>query len=187
MAPACRPSPPRTRRAAPPRSCRNRRRRRPGGPSAWGSPCPGSPRGSRPAGRAFPRSRSWRRRPRSRAALEAEGETFARGAAGVEVEQLGRRVAHLLGRLARLLPLARAELVQRRFLGADAGVARDQVQLRHRHVERRLVGVFEVQELAGPSPRSMLISPVAPMPWLTCTTGSPTFSSEVPRSARRRR
>ena len=38
--------------------------------------------------------------------------------------------------------------MQRRFLGADAGVARDQVQLRDRHVERRLVGVLELQELA---------------------------------------
>jgi hypothetical protein len=39
--------------------------------------------------------------------------------------------------------------VQRRLVGADAGVAADQVQLRHRHVQRGLVGVFQVQELAG--------------------------------------
>ena len=79
---------------------------------------------------------------------EAEGEALARGAAGVEVEQLGGGVAHLLGGLALgLVPLARAEPVQRRLVGADAGVAADQVQLRHRHVERRLVGVLEVQEL----------------------------------------
>ena len=83
--------------------------------------------------------------------LEAEREALARGAARVEVQQLGGGVAHLLGGLAPgLVPLARAEPVQRRLLGADAGVARDQVQLRDRHVERRLVGVLEVQELARP-------------------------------------
>ena len=88
---------------------------------------------------------------------------LARGAAGVQVQQLGGGVAHLLGGLALgLVPLARAQPVQRRFFGADAGVAADQVQLRHRHVERGLVGVLQVQELAGAafaSPRSMFISP----------------------------
>jgi hypothetical protein len=39
--------------------------------------------------------------------------------------------------------------VQRRFLGADSRVAGDQVELRDRHVERRLVGVLELEELAG--------------------------------------
>jgi hypothetical protein len=82
---------------------------------------------------------------------EAVGMAFARGAAGVQVQQLGGGVAHLLGGLALgLLPLARAQPVQRRLVGADAGVAADQVQLRHRHVQRGLVGVLEVQELAGP-------------------------------------
>src|SRR5206468_2027809 len=37
-----------------------------------------------------------------------------------------------------------------RLVGADAGVAADQMQLSHRYVQRRLVRVFEVQELAGP-------------------------------------
>ena len=56
--------------------------------------------------------------------LEAERVAFARGAARVEVEQLGGGVAHLLGGLAPgLVPLAGAELVQRRLVGADAGVA----------------------------------------------------------------
>jgi hypothetical protein len=100
---------------------------------------------------ASPRSRSSRER-LVVVRLEAEREALARGAAGVEVEQLGGGVAHLLGGLApRLLPLARAEAVQRRLLGADAGVARDQVQLCHRHVERRLVGVLEVQVFGGSS------------------------------------
>ena len=81
--------------------------------------------------------------------LEAERETLTRGAASVEVQQLGSGVAHLLGGLALgLVPLAGAEAVQRCFVCADAGVACDQVQLRNRHVERRLVGVLEVQELA---------------------------------------
>jgi hypothetical protein len=84
---------------------------------------------------------------RSRAAV-AEGMAFARGAAGVDVEQLGGRVAHLLGGLALgLFPLAAAQLVQRRLVGAHAGVAADQVQLADRHVEHGLVGVFQVQEL----------------------------------------
>jgi hypothetical protein len=76
---------------------------------------------------------------------------LARGPARVERQQLGRGVAHLLGGLALgLLPLARAELVQRCFVGRHAGVAADQVQLRHRHIQRGLVRVFEVQELARP-------------------------------------
>ena len=82
--------------------------------------------------------------------LEAERETLACGTARIQVQQLGGGVAHLLGGLAPgLVPLAGAEPVQRCFLGADAGVARDQMELRDRHVERGLVGVFEVQELAG--------------------------------------
>ena len=95
--------------------------------------------------------------------LEAEREALARGAPRVEVQQLGGGVAHLLGGLApRLFPLARAELVQRRLLGAHAGVARDQVQLRDRHVELRLVGVLEVQELARllvAPPRAIVVRP----------------------------
>ncbi len=92
---------------------------------------------------------------------EARGESFvvvrriavrvalSCGAACVQCEQFGRGVAHLLGGAAfGLLPLPRTELVQRRLFGRHAGVARDQVQLRHRHVERGLVGVLEVQELA---------------------------------------
>lgn len=76
----------------------------------------------------------------------AEGMALPRGAAGVDVEQLGGRVAHLLGGLALgLFPLAGAQPVQRRLVGADAGVAADLVQLRDGHVERGLVGVLQVQ------------------------------------------
>ena len=73
---------------------------------------------------------------------------FAGGAAGVDVEQLGSGVAHLLGGLALgFFPLAAAQLVQRGLVGAHAGVASDQLQLAHRHIQRGFVGVFEVQKL----------------------------------------
>ena len=39
--------------------------------------------------------------------------------------------------------------MQRCFIGTDAGVAADLVQLADRHVERSFVGVLQVQELAG--------------------------------------
>ncbi|MPM49586.1 hypothetical protein SDC9_96316 [bioreactor metagenome] len=80
--------------------------------------------------------------------IEAERMALARGAARVDVEQLGSGVAHLLGGLALgLLPLAAAQLVQRRLVGRHAGVAADELQLADRHIERGLVGVFQVQEL----------------------------------------
>src|SRR4051812_38146638 len=73
---------------------------------------------------------------------KTESVAFARGAAGIEVQQFGGGVAHLFGRLALgLFPLARAELVQRRLVGADTGVAADLVQLADRYIEGRLVGV----------------------------------------------
>ena len=37
--------------------------------------------------------------------------------------------------------------MQRRFVGADAGVTTDQVQLADRHIQRGLVGIFEMQKL----------------------------------------
>ncbi len=80
--------------------------------------------------------------------VEAEWMAFASSAPGIEVEQFGRGVARLLGRLAaRLFPLPGAERVQRRALRRGAGIAADLVQLRHRHVERRVAGVGEMQEL----------------------------------------
>ena len=76
-----------------------------------------------------------------------KGVALARGAAGVNVEQLGGGVAHLLGGAALgLFPLAAAQLVQRRFVGRDTGVAADELQLADGHVERGLVGVLQVQE-----------------------------------------
>ena len=74
-----------------------------------------------------------------------EGMALAGGAPGIDVEQLCSSVAHLLSRLAAgFFPLARSQAVQRRFFGADAGIAADQVQLADRHVERGFVGVFQM-------------------------------------------
>ena len=85
---------------------------------------------------------------------ELERVALARGAQRIEVEQLRGGVAHLLGGLAaRLVPLAAAELVQRRGGRIGAAVAADQVQLRHRHVQRGLVRVLELQELGRPARR----------------------------------
>src|SRR6185369_9830083 len=72
-------------------------------------------------------------------------------ALGVEREQLGGRVAHLLGRaLLRLIPLPAAELVQRRFLGLRTAIAADDAELRNRDVELVAALVFEQQELGLP-------------------------------------
>ena len=78
-----------------------------------------------------------------------QGRAALRLALRVQVEQLGGDVADLVGgALARLRPLVGAELVQRRAFGRGAGIARDQVQLLHRHVELVAAGVFEHHELA---------------------------------------
>ena len=67
----------------------------------------------------------------------------------VQVQQFGGHVADLVGgALARLGPLIGAELVQRRAFGRGAGVARDQVQLLHGHVQLVAARVFEHHELA---------------------------------------
>ena len=84
-----------------------------------------------------------------RASRAAQRRALARLALRVQVEQFRGHVADLLGgALARLGPLIGAELVQRRAFGRRAGVARDQVQLLHRHVELVAAGVFEHHELA---------------------------------------
>eukprot|EP01036_Dinobryon_divergens_P056940 gene56940-biopygen47182 len=79
---------------------------------------------------------------------EAVGQALLGGAQGVEVEQLGGGVAHLLGRLAAgAVPLLRTQLVKRRLFRADAGVAADQLQLAHRHIQGGFVGIFQVKKL----------------------------------------
>ena len=76
-----------------------------------------------------------------------ERVAFAQRAPGVQVEQFGGRVAHLFGRLALgFLPLAGAERMQRRVLGRGARIARNDMQLRHRHVQLGVLGVLQVQE-----------------------------------------
>jgi len=80
--------------------------------------------------------------------FEVELVALAGGALGIQMEQLGGRVAHLLGGLLfGFFPLAAAEPVQRDRLRVGAAVAADQMQLRHRHIQRVAAGVFEMQEL----------------------------------------
>ena len=77
-----------------------------------------------------------------------KGIAFAGGTAGVDVQQLGSHVAHLLGGLALgFLPGFRAQAVQRRQLIIAAGVAGDQVQVGYGHIELGAFGVFQGQEL----------------------------------------
>src|SRR3954468_16795848 len=69
----------------------------------------------------------------------------------IEREKLRRGVAHLLRRaLLRLVPLAAAELVQRRLLGLRAAVAADDAELGDRNVELVAAFVLEQQELGLP-------------------------------------
>ena len=80
--------------------------------------------------------------------LDVKGVALARGAYGVQVQQFGGSVAHLgRGFFLGFFPLLAAQLVQGRGLGQAAGVAADDVQLRHRHIELVLAGVFKQQEL----------------------------------------
>ena len=73
-------------------------------------------------------------------------------ASRVQIEQLGRGVVDALRGLALgLVPGVGAELVQRRCLRRRAGVAADQVERVHRHVQLVAVRVFEQQELVGQS------------------------------------
>ncbi len=79
-----------------------------------------------------------------------EGIALARGAAGIDVEQLGGHVPYLFGGLALgLLPGFGAQLVQGRQGVVGARVAGDQVQVGHRHVQLGVVGIFEQQEFLG--------------------------------------
>ncbi|MCY1352807.1 hypothetical protein D9M69_391260 [compost metagenome] len=75
---------------------------------------------------------------------------FASGAAGIDVQQFGGDITHLLGGLALgLLPGFRAQAVQRRQGVVAAGVAGDQVQAGHRHIELGFLGVLQGEELRG--------------------------------------
>ena len=79
---------------------------------------------------------------------DLEGVAGAGLAPGIEIEQFGGGVAHLLGGLAPgLVPLVGTELVQRRDLGRGTGVAAQFVQRGHRHVEGVGTGVFQHHEL----------------------------------------
>ncbi len=79
-----------------------------------------------------------------------EGIALAGGAACIDVEQLGGDVAHLFGGLALgLLPGFRAQAVQRCQGVVAAGVAGDQVQAGHRHVELGFLGIHQGEEFGG--------------------------------------
>ena len=79
---------------------------------------------------------------------QLELEAFTSGALGVESQQFGRAVTCLLGcTTAGFIPLARAQLVQRRMLGVGTAVTGDYVQLGHGHIQGAALGVFQVQEL----------------------------------------
>ncbi|MNH09223.1 hypothetical protein D3C79_686700 [compost metagenome] len=78
-----------------------------------------------------------------------EGIAFACRAAGIDVEQLGGHVAHLFGGFARgFLPGLRAQSMQGRQGIITAGVAGDQVQVGHWHVELGTLGVFQGEEFS---------------------------------------
>ena len=82
--------------------------------------------------------------------VHLEGVAFACSAAGVDVEQLRRRVTNLRrGARARLRPLVAAELVQRRGLRGRAGIAADAFERLDRHVQLVALGVFEHEEFGG--------------------------------------
>lgn len=67
--------------------------------------------------------------------VHLQRQTGTRTSAGLDFQQFGRHVADLFGRLALGLgPLLAAQRMQRRGLGRGAGIAADQMQLRHRHI-----------------------------------------------------
>ena len=77
-----------------------------------------------------------------------EGKTVARRAQGIDIQQLGCHVAHLLCRLApRLDPGLAAEFVAGRVVRAC--VAADEVQVGDRHEQLVATGILEGQELGG--------------------------------------
>ena len=79
--------------------------------------------------------------------LVVERMALARGALGVQIEQFRRRVARLFHRAALgLFPLAAAQAVQRRGVRIAAEIARDQMQMRDRHIQLVAAGEFQGQE-----------------------------------------
>jgi hypothetical protein len=79
--------------------------------------------------------------------LEDELMALAGRALGIQVQQFGGGVVHLLGGLLlRLFPLARAQRVQLDGFRVRAAVARDDLQLGDGYVELGAGGVFEVEE-----------------------------------------
>src|SRR5512145_1082785 len=77
--------------------------------------------------------------------------TLSGSALGIQREQLGGGVAHLsCGARLGFVPLAAAQLVQRRLLGLRTAVAADHAELRDRDVELVPALVFEDKEFTLP-------------------------------------
>ena len=76
--------------------------------------------------------------------VEGEFEAFLRRALGIKVEQFGSGVARFFGGFAfGFAPRTAAEFVQLHGVGRLAGIAADEMQLRHRHIKLRLARVFK--------------------------------------------
>ncbi|MNI53842.1 hypothetical protein D3C73_1086980 [compost metagenome] len=79
-----------------------------------------------------------------------ESVAFAGSATCIDVEQLGGHVTHLFGGFALgFLPGLGAQAMQRGQGIVAAGVAGDQVQVGHRHVELGAFGIFQGKEFGG--------------------------------------
>ena len=104
--------------------------------------------------------------------LTVGGEGVACGltAAGVELDEL---LGHLFGGLfdlgAGALPLGAAQLGKLHlFLVAGGGVAAQQIELSHRHIQHVGAGILDLQVifLSHPAPRDAWMPAYIPMPWL---------------------
>ena len=74
-------------------------------------------------------------------------ETLARGALGIEVQQLGSRIACLQGGFTfRLLPLTTTQRMQGGMIRITAGIAADQMHLGNGHIELGFVGELQHHE-----------------------------------------
>ena len=80
----------------------------------------------------------------------AHGGHLARGPLCLQVEQFRRHVPQLLlGPSLDAGPGIRTEAVQRRVLGIPAGIAGDELHVRHRNVETIVAGIAHPHELGG--------------------------------------
>ena len=89
-----------------------------------------------------------------------EGEPLAGFPAGVNFQQLGGGVAHFArGLPAGLFPLVAAQAVQGGVLFRGAGIAADEMQRRHGHVELVAPGVFQGEEFHAHAAHVQVLQP----------------------------